>query len=69
MIGGFGATHHLRQSLTYLNMPTMQQPEAYLASLGDAFDPSGLLTNPKTTDLLTKFTAAFATWIQQNAKK
>jgi chromate reductase len=29
-IGGFGANHHLRQSLVFLNVPTMQQPEAYL---------------------------------------
>ena len=29
-IGGFGANHHLRQSLVFLNVPCMQQPEAYL---------------------------------------
>ncbi len=27
-IGGFGANHHLRQSLMFLNMPTLQQREA-----------------------------------------
>ena len=25
-VGGFGANHHLRQSLVFLNMPVMQQP-------------------------------------------
>jgi chromate reductase, NAD(P)H dehydrogenase (quinone) len=30
-IGAFGANHHLRQSLVFLNVPTMQQPEAYLS--------------------------------------
>ena len=29
-IGGFGANHHLRQSLVYLDMPTLAQPEAYI---------------------------------------
>jgi chromate reductase len=29
-IGAFGANHHLRQSLVFLNVPTMQQPEAYV---------------------------------------
>src|ERR1700726_1802730 len=29
-IGGFGANHHLRQSLVFLNVPTLQQPEASL---------------------------------------
>jgi chromate reductase, NAD(P)H dehydrogenase (quinone) len=30
-IGAFGANHHLRQSLVFLNVPTMQQPEAYVS--------------------------------------
>src|ERR1700755_1716412 len=29
-IGGFGANHHLRQSLVFLNVPTMQQPAAHV---------------------------------------
>jgi chromate reductase len=29
-VGAFGANHHLRQSLVFLNVPTMQQPEAYV---------------------------------------
>lgn len=29
-LSAFGANHHLRQSLVFLNMPTLQQPEAYL---------------------------------------
>jgi chromate reductase, NAD(P)H dehydrogenase (quinone) len=27
-VDGFGASHHLRQSLVILNVPVMQQPEA-----------------------------------------
>lgn len=37
-ISGFGANHHLRQSLVFLNMPTVQQPEAYLTGTYDLFD-------------------------------
>src|SRR3954452_10321958 len=29
-LGAFGANHHLRQSLVFLNVPAMQQPEAYI---------------------------------------
>src|SRR6266705_1403417 len=47
-IGGFGANHHLRQSLVFLNMPTMQQPEAYLGHADKLFDAAGKLTNPST---------------------
>lgn len=32
-LGGFGANHHLRQSLSFLNMPTLAQPESYLSDI------------------------------------
>ncbi len=44
-IGGFGANHHLRQSLVFLDMPTVQQPEAYIGHAGDLLDEAG---EPKT---------------------
>ncbi|MET0612695.1 MAG: NAD(P)H-dependent oxidoreductase, partial [Pseudomonas caspiana] len=40
-IGGFGANHHLRQSLVFLNVPCLQQPEAYLGNAGTFFDAAG----------------------------
>ncbi|MEO8103295.1 MAG: NAD(P)H-dependent oxidoreductase [Betaproteobacteria bacterium] len=63
-IGGFGANHHLRQSLVFLNMPTMQQPEAYIGGAATMFDASGALTNTATREFLQKFAAAFASWIE-----
>ena len=36
-IGGFGANHHLRQSLVFLNMPAMPQPEAYIGGAASLF--------------------------------
>jgi chromate reductase, NAD(P)H dehydrogenase (quinone) len=66
--GGFGANHHLRQSLTFLNMPTLQQPEAYLGHIADCFNAAGELTNEKTRAFLATFAAAFAAWVQQHAK-
>src|SRR5690349_20761421 len=36
--GGFGANHHLRQSLVFLNMPALQQPEAYINQASKIFD-------------------------------
>src|SRR3954467_8291714 len=43
-IGGFGANQHLRQSFVFLNVPCMQQPEAYLGGAGSAFDEAGKLS-------------------------
>ncbi len=40
-IGGFGANHHLRQSLVFLNVPLMQQPEVYIGEIQNHFTPEG----------------------------
>ncbi|WP_368251307.1 NADPH-dependent FMN reductase [Enterococcus sp. 2201sp1_2201st1_B8_2201SCRN_220225] len=40
-ISGFGANHHLRQSLVFLNMPTLQQPEAYIGGIANLIDEDG----------------------------
>ena len=68
-IGGFGANHHLRQSLVFLNVPTMQQPEAYIGGAGSLFDAEGKLANENTREFLRKFTEAFATWIEGFANR
>ena len=67
-IGGFGANHHLRQSLVFLNVPTLTQPEAYIGGAGDLFDEAGGLKKPETKQFLEKFMAAFAQWIEKNGK-
>src|SRR5277367_6185779 len=59
-IGAFGANHHLRQSLVFLNMPILQQPEAYIGGAATLFDSEGKLTNPGTAEFLKKFMQAFA---------
>jgi chromate reductase, NAD(P)H dehydrogenase (quinone) len=67
-IGAFGANHHLRQSLVFLNVPAMQQPEAYIGGADKLFGPDGKLTNPSTREFLQKFMQAFADWVAANAK-
>jgi len=68
-ISGFGANHHLRQSLAFLDMPTLQQPEMYLGSVGDWFDEDGSVKNEKTRAFLGQFAAKFAAWIERTAPK
>ena len=62
-VGGFGANHHLRQSLVFLNVPTMPQPEAYIGGAAGLFDASGAITNDGTRAYLKGFMEAFASWI------
>jgi chromate reductase len=58
-----GANHHLRQSLVFLGMPAMQQPEAYIGGAAKLFDAPGALVNDATREFITKFMGAFAQWI------
>ncbi len=67
--GGFGANHHLRQSLVFLNVPAMPQPEAYIGGADKLFDASGNLTNDSTRAFLTKFMNSFTEWVEKNAAK
>ena len=68
-IGGFGANHALRQSLVFLNVPTLQQPEAYIGNAAKLFDDKGQLIEESTREFLRKFLQAFAQWIERNAAR
>lgn len=63
MIGGFGANHHLRQCLVFLDMPAMQQPETYLGHSTTLFDDTGRLIEGPGKAILCKFADAFAAWV------
>ncbi len=67
-IGGFGANHHLRQSLVFLNVPAMAQPEVYLGGADKLFDANGKLANDGTRKFLQGFMQAYAAWITATRK-
>jgi chromate reductase len=67
-IGAYGANHHLRQSLVFLDMPAMQQPEAYIGGAGALFDGEGKIVIEATQALVDKFLATFAKWVEVHAK-
>lgn len=58
-IAGFGANHHLRQVLTFLNMPVVQQPEVYIGSVHELLDGSGKISNQDTVQFLQSFVNVF----------
>jgi chromate reductase len=63
-IGGFGANHQLRQACVFLNMPVMQQPEAYLGHVGDdAFGEDGCLKDGPVKAIVTNLAHAFHDWV------
>jgi chromate reductase len=63
-IGGFGANHHLRQTLMFLNIPTMAQPEAYLGNAAALFDGDGNLANDSIKSFAKNFMEKFAAWVE-----
>ena len=64
-IGGFGSNHQIRQAAVFLNMPVMQQPEAYLGHVsGDSFDADGRLKEGPLREIVTKVACAFHDWVQ-----
>ena len=63
-IGGALANHQLRQSCVFLDMPVMQQPEAYLGHVSDdSFDADGHLKDGPLKDIVTKLAHAFHDWV------
>src|SRR5207253_1424415 len=63
-VGGFGANHQLRQACVFLNMPVMQQPEAYLGHVSDnSFNDQGHVKDGPLKDLILNLAAAFADWV------
>ncbi len=65
-MGGFGANHHLRQSMVFLNVPMMQQPEAYVGGADKLLDDAGNVTNENTRKFLEAFMTAYAAWVEKH---
>ena len=63
-IGGFGANHQLRQSFVFLDMPTLQQPEAYIGNINSAFDENGNISE-KTKAFLSLIINGYANWVEK----
>ena len=67
-LGAFGANHHLRQSLTFLDAPVLQQPEMYIANAGKLLNEQGDFASEEARKLAEKFVTAFTAWIEKLRK-
>ena len=65
-LGGFGANHHLRQTLPFLNMPAMPAPEAYLGGIASKFEGDQLVDD-SLRGFLQTFVDSFAGWVEKHA--
>ena len=66
-LGGFGANHHLRQVLAFLNVPVMQQPEAYVGSVMSSLDEKGEVVGDSLKGFLKEYMDEFVRWIDRFA--
>ena len=63
-IGGFGAAHHLRQAVVYLNMHLMQAPEAYIGNIYSLMDAEGNIVSEGTEEFIQMVTDSFEDWVK-----
>jgi chromate reductase len=68
-LGAFGANHHLRQSLVFLDMPTLQQPEVYIGNVTQLMDASGQITSASVRDFCSSFLLAFESMVRRYVPK
>lgn len=66
-LGGFGANHHLRQMLPFLNMPCMPAPEAYVGSVAGKYEGERLIDDASRA-FFQDFIDSFAAWVELHAK-
>lgn len=67
LLGGFGANHHLRQTLTVLNMPIVQQPEVYLSNSAQLLGDNHQIENEGTLQFLQSFVDTFIALLNKHA--
>jgi chromate reductase len=65
-IGTALAQQHLRNILTYLDVPTLGQPEAFLQVKEGFFDASGNI-GPESQPFLQGWMDRYVAWVQQHA--
>lgn len=67
-IGTAVAQQHLRNTLSYLNVPTLGQPEVFLQVKDDFFDGAGAIANADTRKFLQSWMDRYVAWIKQLAR-
>ncbi len=65
-IGGFGANHHLRQSISFLDMPIMQQPEVYFGGAHEKLDENGEPVDADTESFIQLIADSYAAHVKKN---
>jgi chromate reductase len=60
------AQQHLRNTLAYLDMPTLGQPEVFIHVTDGFFDPNGDIARPDTRRFLQGWMDAYVAWVKKH---
>lgn len=63
-IGGAIANHHIRQALVFIDVPVMQQPEAYIADAFGIWNEDGTAV-AETEKFLKSWIDAYESWVNK----
>ncbi len=64
-LGGLAANHHIRQAFVFVDVPLMQQPEAYIGNASQLFKDDGKTLVEGTEKFLRSFMEAFQAWVEK----
>ncbi|WP_279100784.1 NADPH-dependent FMN reductase [Bartonella apis] len=67
-LGGFGGNQQVRQALVFNDVPTMQQPEAYIGKIQEVVTDDGKPANENASKFLSTIINSFGKWIEQLLK-
>lgn len=64
-LGGLAANHHIRQAFVFVDVPLMQQPEAYIGNSSQIFKEDGVTVVEKTEEFLKTWIDAYEQWVHK----
>lgn len=64
-LGGLAANHHIRQAFVFVDVPLMQQPEAYIGNASQLFKHDGNTLVEDTQTFLQSFVDTFQQWVEK----
>jgi chromate reductase len=68
MLGTARAQYHLRQSMVFLNMYLLNQPEVMVPFAQEKIDQNGRLTDQKTREKIRELLEALVSWTKKLKK-
>lgn len=64
-LSAFGANHHLRQVLSFLNIHVLDQPELYIGEVMNVIGTDGKINDESVKGLLKSGAEAFEAWVNK----